>query len=68
MATRKASAVKRGRNPRFPFIPVIVVTIDNGPNRFPTVRTHDTNSRAAFATRVEAVTFAQQWLDANSAP
>ena len=50
----RASAVKRGRNPRFPYVPVIVR--DDG-------STHNTNTRNAYATREEAVAFAQRWID-----
>lgn len=50
----KASAVKRGRNPAFPYVPVVVR--DNG-------STHNTNTRNAYATREEAVAFAQRWID-----
>ncbi|HXU05616.1 MAG TPA: hypothetical protein VN903_31875, partial [Polyangia bacterium] len=49
----RASAVKRGRDPRFPYIPVVVR--ENG--------THNTNTRKAFTTRAEAVAFAQDWID-----
>ena len=50
----RASAVKRGRNPRFPYVPIVIR--DNG-------RTHQTNSIKAFATRAEAVAHAQAWID-----
>jgi hypothetical protein len=67
VTTRKPSAVKRGRNPKFPYVPVVVVTTDNGPDRFPTVRTHNTNAAVAYATRAEAVAHAQRWLDTAQA-
>lgn len=54
----KASAVKRGRNPQFPYVPVVV---------FADGRTQDTNTKSAFATRAEAVAFAQLWVDAARA-
>jgi hypothetical protein len=63
----KASAVKRGRNPRFPYVPVVVVTTDHGPDRFPTVRTHNTNTHNAYATRREAVFYAERWIAAYRA-
>jgi hypothetical protein len=50
----KASAVKRGRNPAFPYVPVVLR--DDG-------RAHNTNSVKAFATRPEAVAHAQAWID-----
>lgn len=50
----KATAVKRGRDPRWPYIPVVVR--ENG-------TTHNCNSKKAFATREEAIAFAQQWID-----
>jgi hypothetical protein len=51
----KANAVKRGRNPQFPYVPV-VVRADGS--------THYTNARNAYATRAEAIAFAQAWIDA----
>ena len=50
----KASAVKRGRDPAFPYVPVVIR--DDG-------RTHGTNSVKAFATRLGAVAHAQAWID-----
>lgn len=54
--TEQASALKRGRNPRFPFVPV---TIRDG--RASQVR------GVAFATREEAVAFAQKAIDLRNA-
>ncbi len=54
----KASAVKRGRNPRFPYVAVVVCA--GG-------RTHNTNARTAFATRDEAVAYAAKWIEASEA-
>lgn len=65
--TGKASALKRGRNPAFPYIPVIVSGgYYDARNQWVIKCTHDTNTRAAFATRCEAVAFAQKWLDLNT--
>lgn len=50
----KASAVKRGRNPAFPYVPVVIR--EDG-------STHNTNTRNAYATRDEAVAYAQRWID-----
>ena len=54
----RASAIKRGRNPRFPYVPVVVA--ESG-------RTHNTNSSNAYATRAEAVAHAQRWIDEHHA-
>jgi hypothetical protein len=50
----RASACKRGRNPRFPYIAIVIR--DNG-------TTHNTNARLAYATRAEAIEGAQAWID-----
>jgi hypothetical protein len=50
----RASAVKRGRNPRFPYVPVIIRADGSA---------HNTNTRNAYATREEAVAYAQKWID-----
>jgi hypothetical protein len=50
----KASAAKRGRNPAFPYIPVVV----RGDGS-----THNTNTRNAYASREEAIACAQRWID-----
>jgi hypothetical protein len=47
----RASAAKRGRNPRFPYIAVVIR--DDG-------STHNTNTKRAFATRQEALFYAEQ--------
>jgi len=49
----KAGAIKRGRNPRFPYVPVIIR--EDG-------RTHNTNTKNAYATREEALAFAEKWI------
>jgi hypothetical protein len=51
----RASAVKRGRNPRFPYVPVIVYADGD--------RTHNPLQGNAFATREEAVACAQRCID-----
>jgi len=50
----KPSAAKRGRNPSFPYVP-IVVRADG--------TSHNTNAAVAYATRQEAVDHAQRWID-----
>ena len=54
----KANAIKRGRNPRFPYVPVVIH--DGG-------RTQNTNTKNAYATREEAVAYAQKWIEASVA-
>lgn len=54
----KASAAKRGRNPLFPYVPVVIR--ENG-------TTHNTNTKLAYATREEAVATAQAWIDRSIA-
>lgn len=56
--TRRASAVKRGRNPRFPYVPIWTYTDATGGRR-----TENPMTRRAFATREEAVTYAERLLD-----
>jgi hypothetical protein len=51
----RASAAKRGRNPRFPYIAVVIR--DDG-------STHNTNTKRAFATRQEALFYAERWIAA----
>lgn len=53
-----ASAAKRGSNPNFPYIPIITHTDDTGRRR-----TQNPRVRRAFATREEAVAFAQNYID-----
>jgi hypothetical protein len=60
---RTASAAKRGRNPRFPFVPIVAVTMEDGPKLLPRHRTHNINAAKAFATREEAIAHAQAWID-----
>lgn len=60
----KASAAKRGRNPRFPYVPII----DYGPQEgvVPCTRTEQIRKRA-FATREEAIACAQRVIERNIA-
>lgn len=55
-----ASAAKRGRNPTYPYVPVIKRTSDDG------IRdtTQNPTRRVAYATREEAVAEAQRHIDA----
>jgi hypothetical protein len=55
MTTRIASATKTGRNPKFPFVPVVVLR-DATRDRAQQVRGF------AFATRAEAVAFAEKTI------
>jgi hypothetical protein len=67
MAWGKASAAKRGRNPSWPFVPVIDHTILH-PQAGDTLlrqRTENACRGVAFATREEAVAKAQQVIDAR---
>jgi hypothetical protein len=50
-----ASAVKRGRNPKFPYVPIVEYR--------DRTRTHNPARREAYATRDEAVSRAQQCID-----
>ena len=50
----KPNAAKRGRNPAFPYVPVVVRADGT---------THYTNTKNAYATRAEAVACAQAWID-----
>lgn len=52
-----ATAAKRGRNPRWPYVPVL-----NYGDLRPMSPTHQIRGRA-FATRPEAVADAQEWID-----
>ena len=61
--TNKASAAKRGRNPKFPYVPVI--TFDQLAGR-DSARSEQIRGRA-FATREEAVAYAQKALDLRAA-
>jgi hypothetical protein len=56
--TRRASAAKRGRNPRFPFVPIWTYTDEAGGRR-----TKNPMHRRAYATRDEAVAVAEVLLD-----
>ena len=49
----KAGAIKRGRNPRFPYVPVIIRADGS---------THNTNTKNAYETRAEAIAFAEKWI------
>jgi hypothetical protein len=53
-----ASAARRGRNSRFPFVPLTVRTDETG-----TRRTTNAERRHAFATRDEAVAHAERVID-----
>lgn len=56
----KASAAKRGRNPRWPYVPII----DYGPQEFGVHAVHTQQIKGkAFATRDEAVAYAQRVID-----
>lgn len=62
-----ASAVKRGRNPEFPYVPVVKATDENGQ---PATGLHQTSNPCrglAYASRDEAVARAQRSLDAQYA-
>lgn len=50
----RASAAKRGRNPAFPYVPVVIRNDGS---------THNTNTRNAYASREEAIAYAQRWID-----
>lgn len=65
--TRTPSAVKRGRNPAFPYVPVIVCEAYATPDRLIPRSTFNPNTHCAYATREEAVAHAQAWLDAAAA-
>lgn len=54
-----ASAAKRGRNPAFPYVPIIKHSSEFRD------RTTNPTRRAAFATREEAVAVAQRHIDAQ---
>jgi hypothetical protein len=58
----RASAAKRGRNPAFPYVPVI----DYGEQKIGVHRTRTEQIRArAFATREEAVAYAERVIAAR---
>jgi hypothetical protein len=60
-----ASAAKRGRHPKFPYVPV-VVTMTHPNDDLPDMvfrRTWNPIKGVAFATRDEAVAKAQNWID-----
>lgn len=60
----RASAARRGRNPAFPYVPVIDHTIPGDDGH--TTRTEQIRGKA-FATRPEAVGYAQRVIDARMA-
>ncbi len=61
--TPRASAAKRGRNPKFPWVPII----DYGLQTTGVHRTRTEQLRAkAFANRADAVAYAQRTLDARA--
>lgn len=59
----QASAVKRGRNPRWPYVPVLVYPPPPSGGRTTTTQIRG----KAFATRAEAVAYAQRYLDQGAA-
>lgn len=62
-STYRASARKTGRNPQWPFVPVVICTPGDGS------RGHTTQPRGkAFATREEAVAYADRYIDVNRMP
>jgi hypothetical protein len=58
-----ATAVKRGRNPKFPYLPLLKI-IDRDTNR---TRTENPTRSRAYATRDEAVAVAQRILESYKA-
>jgi hypothetical protein len=60
-ARHKATARKRGRNPKYPYVPIIEYTNDVG-----TVQEHQLRA-VAFVTRAEAVAHAQRQIEADRA-
>jgi hypothetical protein len=58
-----ASAAKRGRNPKFPYVPLLKIT-DREANR---TRTENPTRNRAYATREEAIAVAQRILDSDKA-
>jgi hypothetical protein len=63
----KASAEKRGRNPQFPYVPILVHGgYYDANDQWVTRWTQNTRTVAAFATRKEAVEFAQKCIDLNA--
>lgn len=60
----RPTAAKRGRNPRYPWVPIIDYGAqDTGVD---CTRTYQVPARA-FATRDEAVAYAERYVDANRA-
>jgi hypothetical protein len=55
--TKKATATKTGKHPKFPYVPVIKTSYATGWDRTSIVRGY------AFATRAEAIAFAQKRID-----
>lgn len=60
-----SSAAKRGRNPAFPYVPVVVATCPADQVR--RQLTKNPLKGNAYATRDEAVSVAQKYIDANRA-
>lgn len=58
-ANHTASAAKRGKNPKFPYVPVVKEKID----MYSGVRTTNPTRNRAYATREEAVAVAQRYID-----
>ena len=59
----KASAAKRGRNPRWPYVPIIELE-NHATAGYMQAQTQQVRGRA-YATRDEAVACAQRVIDAN---
>ncbi len=67
VTTRKATAAKRGRNPRWPYVPIIEHATSRGDGKWPLVRRQQLRA-VAFATREEAVAHAQKTIDLWARP
>lgn len=64
IATQTASFAKRGRNPRFPFVPI--VKHHAHPPGFAVPKDWTYQIRGfAFTTREEAIAYAQKYINAN---
>lgn len=69
----EASAAKRGRNPKFPYVPVVIYTVHPNP-KLEVRRTSNPTRGEAYATRDEAVaradaviSYRKEWLRKNLA-
>jgi len=67
MVTHTATAAKRGRNPRFPFVPVIVTSYPHPAAKDPATATMLSRQEQvrglAYAERWQAIEAAQQTID-----